>query len=48
MKNLSERQKAFAAEYIKNGGNGYQAAIAAGYKENTAERQESTERAAAL
>ena len=36
MREFSERQKAFAAEYIKNGGNGYQAAIAAGYKENTA------------
>ena len=36
MRELSERQKTFAAEYIKNGGNGYQAAIAAGYKDNTA------------
>lgn len=36
MRELSERQKTFAAEYIKNGGNGFQAAIAAGYKENTA------------
>lgn len=36
MRELSERQKTFAAEYIKNGGNGFQAAISAGYKENTA------------
>lgn len=36
MKGLSERQKIFASEYIKNGGNGFQAAIKAGYAENTA------------
>lgn len=36
MRELSERQKAFADEYIKNGGNDYQAALKAGYSEKTA------------
>lgn len=36
MREMSERQKAFADEYIKNGGNDYQAAIKAGYSERTA------------
>ena len=33
---MNSRQKAFADEYIKNGGNARQAALAAGYSENTA------------
>lgn len=36
MRELTPRQKAFADEYIKNGGNDYQAAIKAGYAESTA------------
>ena len=34
---LTPKQKAFVREYKKNGGNGPQAAIKAGYSENTAE-----------
>ena len=36
MRELTPKQKAFADEYIKNGGNDYQAAIKAGYAESTA------------
>ena len=35
-KELTLKQKAFADEYIKNGGNATQAAIAAGYSPKTA------------
>jgi phage terminase small subunit len=34
---LTPKQKAFVREYKKNGGNGTQAAIKAGYSENTAD-----------
>ena len=34
---LTQKQKAFVREYKKNGGNGTQAAIKAGYSENTAD-----------
>lgn len=34
--NLTPKQKAFADEYIKNGGNAYRAALKAGYAEKTA------------
>ena len=34
---LTQKQKAFIREYKKNGGNGTQAAIKAGYSENTAD-----------
>lgn len=34
---LTPKQKAFIREYKKNGGNGTQAAIKAGYSENTAD-----------
>lgn len=33
---LTPRQKAFADEYLCNGGNAYRAALAAGYRESTA------------
>ena len=36
MANLSEKQEAFVIEYISNGGNGTQAAIHAGYAEDSA------------
>ena len=35
---LTQKQKAFANEYIKNGGNATQAYISAGYSENGANR----------
>lgn len=35
---MDARETAFVHEYIINGGNAYQAALKAGYKENTAER----------
>ena len=35
-KGLSARERAFAEEYLTNGGNKYKAALAAGYKETTA------------
>lgn len=36
---MNKRQKAFADEYIANGGNKYHAAISAGYSENYAKAQ---------
>ncbi|HFJ6796562.1 TPA: terminase small subunit, partial [Enterococcus faecium] len=36
MVNLTPKQKAFADEYIKNGGNATQAAIKAGYSKRSA------------
>lgn len=33
---LNPQQKRFCKEYVKNGGNGFQAALAAGYKNNSA------------
>ena len=39
MKNLTEKQKRFADEYIINGGNATQAALTAGYSERTARSQ---------
>ena len=38
---LSLEQKSFAVEYIRNGGNGTQAAISAGYSKKTAAAQAS-------
>ena len=37
MGKLTERQKAFADEYIRNGGHAKQAAIKAGYSEKNAD-----------
>jgi phage terminase small subunit len=41
MEQLTTKQIRFVEEYIRNGGNGKQAAISAGYSENTAESQAS-------
>lgn len=35
---LNDRQTRFCDEYLANGGNAYQAALAAGYKENSAKQ----------
>ena len=41
MRELTPKQKAFADEYIKNGGNATQAYISAGYSEKGADRSAS-------